>query len=170
MTVITPRRGSLLRRRVRRASGAAALSLITLSVAACGVTVPTDPDGTLESVTGATMHVGVTPDPGLVVVTGDEPSGPLVDLVEGFAASIDTRIEWSAGAEETLVGDLESGRIDLAIGGFTDQTPWADRAGITRGYKNIEGSDGRTLVFLVPLGENAFLSKLEAFLDQEVGS
>ncbi len=116
------------------------------------------------------MQVGVSPDEGLVDVEGPEPTGPLVDLAEDFAASLDTRIEWTVGSEETLVGELEAGELDLAVGGFTDQTPWSDRAGVTRGYQNIPGADGRSVIFLVPLGENAFLSELEAFLDEEVGS
>lgn len=41
---------------------------------------------------------------------------------------------------------------------------------MTRGYTAIDGADGRSIVFLVPLGENAFLSELETFLDEEVGS
>lgn len=167
MTDITQRRATPF---ARGAAAAAVLAVTALLISACGVTVPTDPDGTLDAVTGGTIDVGVSPDPGLVDGRGDEPRGPLVDLVEGFAFSIDARIDWTIASEETLVVGLENGDLDLAIGGFTDQTPWADRAGVTRGYTSIDGSDGRTLVFLVPLGENAFLSDLEAFLDDEVGS
>lgn len=154
----------------RRGIGIAVLAVLTVLISSCGLTVPTDPDGTLDSVRGAAMQVGVSPDEGLVDVDGAEPSGPLVELAEDFAESLDTRIEWTVGSEETLVGGLEAGDLDLAIGGFTDQTPWADRVGVTRGYEDIEGADGRSVIFLVPLGENAFLSELEAFLDEEVGS
>lgn len=155
---------------LRRSSGALIALLLTFLVAGCGLTIPTDPEGTLDSVTGSTMHVGASPEPGLVGLEGEQPRGPLVDLTEKFAESIDARIEWTVASEETLVTNLEEGSIDLAIGGFTDQTAWTDRAGITRGYKNIEGADQRSLVFLVPMGENAFLAELETFLDEEVGS
>lgn len=148
------------------------LGLLTaaLLVTGCGISIPTDPDGTLKSATGATLHVGASLEPGLVERDGAQLHGPLVELTEDFAASIDARVEWTVAGEESLVGDLEAGDIDLAIGGFTDQTPWADRAGMTRGYTQIEGADERTLVILVPLGENALLSALESFLDTEVGS
>lgn len=154
----------------RRASAAVIAVFAMLLVAGCGITVPTDPNGTLDSVTGSTLHAGASPEAGLVDTDGEQPQGPLVELVEDFAASIDARVEWTVAAEESLVRELEAGDLDLAVGGFTDQTPWSDRAGVTRGYSNIPGADDRKLVFLVPLGENAFLSSLETFLDEEVGS
>lgn len=163
-------RGIRWRRPLRPVAALLTLIVLTVSVSACGITIPSDPDGTLDSVTGSTMHVGISPEPGLVKIDDAGPSGPLVDLTEGFAASIDARIEWTVAAEESLVKGLETGDLDLAVGGFTDQTPWTDRAGITRGYTGISGAGDRSLVFLVPLGENAFLTKLEKFLDEEVGA
>lgn len=164
----TPR--GVRRRLLRRGTALLALVVMTASISACGVSVPTDPDGTLDSVMGSTMHVGISPEPGLVEIDDAGPSGPLVVLTQDFAASIDARIEWTVAAEESLVAGLETGDLDLAVGGFTDQTPWSDRAGTTRGYTGIDGAEDRSLVFLVPLGENAFLSRLEAFLDAELGS
>ncbi|OCG73477.1 transporter substrate-binding domain-containing protein [Microbacterium sediminis] len=153
-----------------RRLAAGALLATALLATGCGVQVPTDPDGTLDRITGGELRVGATAEPGLVEVTDGEPTGPLVDLVEDFAETIDAEPEWSVASEETLVTELEEGRLDLAVGGFTDQSPWVDRAGVTRGYPGIPGADGRSLVMLVPLGENAMLAELEAFLDEEVGS
>lgn len=136
----------------------------------CGLSVPTDPGGTLSAVTEGKLRVGVSPDSGLVEDNGATPSGPVVDIVSDFSETISAHPDWTIGSEETLVGMLEAGELDLLVGGFTDQSPWVDRAGMTRGYKKIEGADGRSIVFLVPLGENAFLTKLETFLDEEVGS
>lgn len=135
----------------------------------CGLTVPADPEGTLASVTGGELRVGTSPDGDLVEVARDEPTGPLVDLVDRFADSIDADPEWTVASEETLVTMLESGELDLIAGGITADTPWVDKAGVTRGYRTIDGVDGREIVMLVPLGENAFLSSLERFLDEEVG-
>lgn len=136
----------------------------------CGISIPTDPDGTLENVTGGELRVGVSPDTDLVDVAGATPTGPLVDLVTTYAASLDASTDWTVDSEETLVGMLEAGDLDLLVGGFTEQSAWTDHAGMTRGYSGIEGADGRKIVMLVPLGENAFLSDLERFLDKEVGS
>lgn len=152
-----------------RPLGALVALLLATALSGCGLAIPTDPDGTLRSVSGGELRVGVSPDPGLVS-RGDPPTGSIPDLVEGFADSVDADVEWTIGSEETLVGMLERGDLDLVAGGITDQTPWLDKAGVSRGYTNIDGADGRTLVMLVPLGENAFLSALERYLDEEVGS
>ena len=143
---------------------------LTATLAGCGISVPADPDGTLQDVSGGELRVGVSADEGLADTSTDTPSGSLIDLVDGFAESIDAEIEWTVGSEETLVTMLEEDDLDLVVGGLTDQTPWADRVGVTRGYTDIEGADDRAIVMFVPLGENAFLSALERHLDEAVGS
>lgn len=153
----------------RRLAGVAAAAALAVSLTGCGLSVPADPDGTLQHVSGGELRVGVSPDPGLVS-REDPPTGSIPDLVSGFADSLDADVEWTIGSEETLVGMLERGDLDLVAGGITDKTPWLDKAGVSRGYTDIDGADGRTLVMLVPLGENAFLSTLERYLDDEVGS
>lgn len=155
--------------RIRRVLAAAAGVVVATSLVGCGMSIPADPDRTLEHARGGVLRVGASPDPGLVTAEGEKPSGPLVDIVEGFSESIDARAEWTVGSEETLVGLLEDGDLDLLVGGFTTESPWFERAGMTRGYPDIDGADGRNIVLLVPLGENAFLSELETYLDEEVG-
>ncbi len=152
-----------------RLRGALLLSAMTAALAGCGISVPADPDGTLQTVSGGELRVGVSSEEGLADVSGDTADGPLIDLVDDFAESIDAEIEWTVGSEETLVSLLEEGDLDLVVGGLTDQTPWADRVGVTRGYHGIEGAEDRAIVMFVPLGENAFLTELEGFLDAEVG-
>lgn len=159
----------LLRRLSRPLGSAAALGLV-VALAGCGLTVPADPDGTLDAVRGHELRVGTSPDGDLVQVADGTPSGSIVDIVDDFADSIDAEPEWTVASEETLVTMLEAGDLDLIAGGMTAETPWVQRAGVSRGYTGIAGAEGREIVMLVPLGENAFLSTLEAFLDQEVGS
>ncbi|MGH3690110.1 MAG: hypothetical protein ACRDT7_08150 [Microbacterium sp.] len=156
------------RRRLRAASVSAAF-VLTLGLSGCGLTVPADPNGTLDTVSGGELRVGTAPDGNLVRIDGGEPTGSIIDLVDGFASHIHARADWTVASEETLVSMLGHGDLDLIAGGITSDTPWVDEAGVTRGYTGIEGSDGREIVMLVPLGENAFLSSLERFLDDEVG-
>jgi hypothetical protein len=64
------------------------------------------------------------------------------------------------------VRELEDGELDIVAGGLTDETPWSDKAGVTRSYDDVTDDDGSTLklVMLAPIGENAFISDLETFL------
>lgn len=156
--------------RAGRTAAAVAGLLIAALLSGCGITVPSDPDGTLNAVTGGELRVGTSPDRDLVELSGDEPRGPVVDLVDGFAAHLDAETTWTVASEETLVRMLEQGDLDLIAGALTPDTPWIDKAGVTRGYPGIDGAGDRELVMLVPLGENAFLSSLESYLDRKVGS
>jgi ABC-type amino acid transport substrate-binding protein len=141
--------------------------LIALLLTSCGVTIPSDPNGTLDRVTGGELRVGLSPNGDLVRVDDGEYSGREVELVERFADSLDAEIEWTVGSEESLVRGLENSSLDLVIAGITDQSPWVDRAAPTRPYAETPDAWGVThkLVMLVPMGENAFLSTLERFLD-----
>jgi len=165
-------RGPRLRRDVKasrfvRRSAAVAMALAVVCLSGCAI--PTDPNGSLERIDGGTLHAGATEHAGLVTVAGGEVAGPLADLIEGFAAEHDASVDWTIDGEESLVDDLEAGRLDLAIGDMTDATPWVDRVSVTRAYSTIDGSDGESIVVLLPLGENALQSALESYLDREVG-
>lgn len=136
-------------------------------LAGCGVTVPADPDGTLDRVRGGELRAGASASGQLVTVDGDEVGGSLAELVEDFAETLDARVEWTVGSEEELVHGLESGDLDLAIGGMTDQTPWADHVAVTRAYASVPAADA-PVVMLLPMGENAWQAELETFLDREL--
>ena len=144
----------------------AMLTAAVLGLSGCGLPVPRDPSGTLDSVRGGVLHAGISPNGDLVVVDGAEPAGREVDAIEAFAESLDAEVAWTIGSEESLVRGLEEDRLDLVAGGLTDETPWAQKAGVTRPYTEITEEDGTTrkLVMLAPIGENAFLSELEVFL------
>jgi ABC-type amino acid transport substrate-binding protein len=151
----------------------AGIAALVLALSGCGLTIPVDPDGTLESVRGGTLHVGLSPNGELTAAEDDGTySGSEVELIEGFAASLDASIDWTEGSEEALVRGLERGQIDVVIAGLTDATPWSDKAGVTRPYREVTASDGsrHKLVMLAPLGENAFLSELETYLTQAEGA
>ncbi|MHC2998281.1 hypothetical protein OB08_03140 [Microbacterium sp. HJ5] len=149
-----------------------ALAAIVVGCAAvlvgCGLQIPTDPDGSLDRITGGELRVGASPSGELVVVDGGDVDGPLADLVEGFAQERGATVEWTVDSEEDLVDDLEKGELDLAIGGMTAATPWSARVSVTRGYPGIAESRGADVAVLLPLGENALQSALEAYLDREV--
>jgi ABC-type amino acid transport substrate-binding protein len=154
---------------MRRLLAIVLLLMCAGALTGCGLSIPADPDGTLDRVSDGVLRAGASPSDGLVDVDArtDAVSGPLADLVEGFARSRGARVEWTVASEEELVDELVAGRVDLAVGGMTDATPWGDRVSVTRGFPGIPGSGGRPVVLLLPLGENALQASLEAYLDGE---
>lgn len=129
--------------------------------------VPADVDGTLRDVQGGNLRVGITHNPPWTDTTHpDKPSGQEVRLVQQFADSIDASIVWEVGSEAILTDHLHAGSLDLAVGGFTDDTPWTDRAAITVPYdqEQVDGTTKKKHVMFTVLGENRFLTTLETFL------
>lgn len=143
-----------------------------LSSTACGISVPADPDDTLERVRGGTLRVGVSPHPPWTEVGADgRPAGREVELVTAFANQLQAEPEWVIGGEEQLVTRLEHGQLDLVIGGITADTPWSDKVSVTRPYLEATDAAGKPikLVMAAPMGENAFLRSLEVFLHEQPG-
>ncbi|EYR62912.1 ABC transporter substrate-binding protein [Actinotalea ferrariae CF5-4] len=165
----------------RRALPVVVLGALVLPVAGCGLVpeqFPADPKGTLTRVEGGFLRVGVSPHPPWTELPDGadadplEPTGLEADLVAGFAEEVGAEVVWEAGTEEQLLGDLEAGKLDLVVGGFTARTPWVSHAAVTRPYTTVPAETGEDEphVMLTPMGENAFLVALERYLlDQEVG-
>jgi hypothetical protein len=146
--------------------GSIALMLVVgLGATACGSVIPADPEASLSHVTGGVLRVGYAPEPGLIVEADQDPTGPLATVVIGYARSIDADVEWTLGSEETLI---DRGELDVAVGGFTESSPWTDLAALSRGFappgKPLEA---KRSVALFPLGENALLSSFETYVDDE---
>lgn len=155
--------------RLPRLAGALAAVVAVVALAGCGLQMPTDPDGTLARIDEGVLRAGASPSGALVEVSSGDVGGPVAELVEGFARERGARVEWVVDSEERLVDALESGDLDVAIGGMTDATPWSARVSVTRGYPGIPSSEGAPVVVLLPLGENALQLALETYLDEEVG-
>ena len=154
--------------RSRRYAVAAATLLATSGLAACGITIPADPDGTLDHIHGAEIRAGYVAEPGLIEAGNPNPVGPLADLITDYAETEGASVDWTMASEETLTNALDRGTIDIAVGGFTDKTPWTDLASVSRAFTTAEHPTAPPRhVALVPLGENAFLTSFETFLDEE---
>jgi ABC-type amino acid transport substrate-binding protein len=151
--------------RFHRLSLAALAAAVMVALAGCGVTIPSDPDGTLDRVRGGELRVGVSINPPWTGAGADR-SGTEIDLIREFADSIDAEIAWTEGGEETLANAMERGELDLIIGGLTSESPWVDKVALTAPYTSWTDDRGKThdQVMAVPMGENAFLFELESFL------
>lgn len=142
-----------------------AIAAIAVLAALCaaGCRIPEDPDGTLDRVEGGTLRVGVIEtDPWVSEVRGGEPTGGVeVELVRAFARDLGARVEWNQGSEEELVRAMSGGDLDVVAGGITAKTRWKHDIALTRPYVELGGDEH---VMAVPMGENAFLVRLERFL------
>lgn len=157
---------------MRLLPGPGAAVLLVL-VAGCAA-IPADPDGSLEFIRGERLlRAGAAPHEPWVTAPaapGQDPSGPEVELVEAFADRLGAEVEWTVSTEGDLVEQLELDLLDLVVGGLAADTPYSKRAALTRPYTESVGPRGTTVkhVMAVPMGENALLSELELFLDEEV--
>ena len=122
--------------RCGRAAPLAAAFAAAALLLACGI--PRDPEGTLQRVKSGRMRVGIIERPPWATLEGGKPAGVEVDLVEGFARSLDAKIDWFPGSEAELFTALEKQELDLVIGGFTDDDPWAQKVTFTQPYAVIE--------------------------------
>ncbi|WP_043497576.1 transporter substrate-binding domain-containing protein [Georgenia sp. SUBG003] len=147
---------------------------VLTALGGCTATIPTDPDGMLDRVTGGALRVGVSPNPpwtDLPDGPDGDPAGTEVELVEEFAREVDAEVVWVPGGEEDLVGQLEHDELDLVIGGLTARSPWSSKVALTYRYTATTDAHGEKElhVMAVPMGENAFLVELERFLlDQDL--
>ena len=140
----------------------------------CGVSIPADPDGTLDAIEeSGELTVGVSPNPPYTTLpeTPDgPPGGTEVELIHEFAQSLDAEPVWVVGGEQELVRQLEEGELDVLIGGLTAKNPHLTAVGTTRPYLTASehGTQVEHVLAAVP-GENALLSALERYLDGRSG-
>lgn len=151
--------------------GCAALAVLVAACAGCASGLPRDPEGTLDRVQGGELRVGVSADPPWTEVAAPGATEPAVTgieptLVADFARALDAEVVWTVGGEESLVGDLADGRLDLVIGGLTEASPWTEQVALTRPYVTVPDAvgDAEPHVMAARMGENAFLVELETFL------
>jgi polar amino acid transport system substrate-binding protein len=85
-------------------------------------------------VQGGLLRVGVTESEPWVRLDGDPPTGVEAALVERFASELDAEVEWVEGSESELIEALHRHELDLVIGGLAADTPWMDKAAVTRPY------------------------------------
>jgi ABC-type amino acid transport substrate-binding protein len=143
--------------------------VLAACLAACDG-LPRDAEGTAARVAGGRLRVGLVEHQPWVVRTSGEPAGAEVELVRELAHELRAAPEWRWGGEEQHMQALEHFELDLVIGGLTTKTPWAAHVGLTRPYYEDEHSVGgrsqtRKHVMAVAPGENAWLKRVQTFLD-----
>lgn len=89
-----------------------------------------------------------------------------MELIKGFAESIDADVEWYSAPESVLAGKIKEDQLDIVIGGLTSTSPWSTHMALTRPYTKV---DGESMVMGTRLGENELMVALERYLAEEFG-
>ena len=127
-----------------------------LSLSACGI--PRDPEDSLDRIKQTrVVRAGIVEREPFTSATG----GPEADVITAFAQSLGAQVEWHRASESTLFEALEKFELDVAVGGFTFDNPWALKLGFTRPY--LETGKKQHVIAAAP-GENRLLFELERVL------
>jgi len=148
-----------------------AAGLLAGTASGCGA-IPRDAQGTLARASGGTLRVGLTENPPWTEVAEDGGvSGSEVDLVTGYAESIEAQIAWTIGSEGELARAMRDGQLDVVIGGLTKDTPYSTEIAPTRPYTEATADDGSPLKISMGVrpGENALMVSLERYLAEQEG-
>jgi polar amino acid transport system substrate-binding protein len=143
-----------LRNSLRRTNGI----VVLLFAVACGL--PRDPDGTLERVRGDVVRIGVAESRPWVILTPTGADGIEPALARAIADSLGARIEWIRKGESELLADLEERKLDLVLGGLTDDSPWKTKVALTKPFYEDPGTKKKH-VMAAPPGENGWLVFVE---------
>jgi ABC-type amino acid transport substrate-binding protein len=119
-----------------------------LSVAGCGA-IPADPNGTLERVRGERLFkVGL-------IASHKPQSGEARDLLQRLSRATGARAALEHGPAESLLTRLEEGSLDLVLGEFAEQSPWAAQVTLT---EPIVTNGPTILAAAARNGENAWIA------------
>lgn len=112
--------------------------LILLLLLPAGCQFPRDVDGTLERVRGGVLRAGVVQSAPWTAVE--------MDLVKGFARTLDAEVKWVRGAESELIEALNGGQLDVVVGGLTRDSAHQKEVTLTRPYATSQ------VIFAAPPG------------------
>lgn len=132
--------------------------LIAMSCLFLCCNFPRDPDESWEKARNYGLKVGLVNHPPFSQMVNDTAKGSEVKAMESFADAKGLAIYFIPGSESQLIKHLETGDIQLLIGGFEKKTLWKRKAGTTRPYDKEH-------VILLRQGENRLLFELEGFLN-----
>ncbi len=133
-------------------------TVLSLTLCACGM--PRDRNDTLSRVEHGELRAGFTHHPPEVDCQSGPPSGDEVTMVRSLATKLGARLTTRCASEAALVDDLREHRIDIAAGAFDGASPWRTKVGATLPYGRDSGRR-----FLTPPGENAWLLRVDRFID-----
>lgn len=152
--------------------------LVIIMATVSGCDLPTDPEGTFDSVKAGTLKVGFIEDSPWVTRSAAAPQGIEAELVRRLARQLNVKIEWVSGGDSRLMDALQNFELDLIIGGVLESTAWGTHVGLTRPWYREPRAQSRPgiarnhtstvkHVWAVPPGENEWLLEVERFLQTQ---
>ena len=124
------------------------------AVAACGA-LPRDAESTSDTIARRhIVRVGASPL--------QAPDSQFVGLLDGLQRTTGARSTIVVGDVEPLLTQLEEGKLDLVVGWFDEETPWADRVSLAPALRSIT-RHGHALQLRAALrnGENSWIMTVE---------
>lgn len=105
-------------------------------------------------------------------VTGSPFYPPVNDALAAIARSTDARLERHDGDSETLLRELEKGKIDLVYGSFAMDTPWSKHIhlGKALGWRAEPPKHFAAPRFAYRNGENGWIMRVEEAARRAPGS
>lgn len=129
---------------------------------ACG-DFPKDSNGTLERIINDTIYAGYSDN---IYVHTD------TQMINSFAKECGAVVKWTRGDQYYLTTLIEHKQLDLATGGFTRKSPFEKYVAYSRPYVarkvalSARTQHTEKYVVAVKKGENAFLIRLEKFINE----
>jgi polar amino acid transport system substrate-binding protein len=154
------RRSSVTHGTVSRSRKRAVSALLAAGLASCGI--PRDADHTFDHVQNGVMRIGVVDHPPWAHASDSGVVGVEPALVADLARQLHARAEWRRGAESELLQALHERKLDIVVGGLTTDSPWKREVAFTDPY---EGGEHPKHVLAVAAGENAWLMRVEQYLE-----
>lgn len=109
------------------------------------------------------IRVGVIVQSPWVIENATHLSGIEIEIINAFAASLDVTPQWHVLSEAQATLLLEQYKLDVVVGGLTEDNPRKNSIAFTRPY--LEKNNGQNRhVMAVPKGENRLMVTLERFL------
>jgi ABC-type amino acid transport substrate-binding protein len=117
---------------------------------------PRDLEGTSEAIhSRKTMRIGIVAGP-------TSNAARRQAFIAELARRTGARPLYVTGSAEPLLLDLDSGKLDLVIGGFAKETPWIDEVAVIEPLATrMVGRDEIDLVPIARNGENRWVMTLE---------
>lgn len=140
------------------------LFVMTVFISGCD-NYPKDVQHSFDNIKASQrIRVGVIEQSPWAIENDTNLSGIEIEIINAFATSLDVTPQWLVLSEAQATLLLEQYKLDVVVGGLTEDNPRKDSIAFTRPYLEINNGQKHRHVMAVPKGENRLMVTLERFL------